>query len=336
MSVFKTIFQGYIKGKHPSEDDTRKALTAILSGDSDDGQIGAFLMGLEMVGVTASDIRIGAELMRANMTAVSIPGSIVDTVGTGGDGLSTYNISTAAAFVCAGAGARVAKHGSRAVSSKSGSSDVLTALGVGLDIPPGRAAMCVEDCGVGFLFAPKHHSAMRHVTAARASLGIRSLFNLLGPMSNPAGAKRQLIGVFDKKWAKPMAEALRDLGSEHVWIVCGSDGLDEITTTGKTFVTELKDGKIKAFTIKPEDFGIPVANIEDLRGGNSEVNAEAVMALLNGREGAYRDIVVLNAAATLLVAGVASDMEDGIVRAKKSIDDGAAYKALAALIRNTH
>lgn len=336
MSVFKTIFQGYIKGEHPSPEDTRAALKSILSGNSDDGQIGAFLMGLEMVGVTADDIRAGAELLRENMTRVSIPGRIVDTVGTGGDGLATYNISTAAAFVCAGAGAKVAKHGSRAVSSKSGSSDVLAALGVGLDVSPDRAANCVEDCGVGFLFAPKHHSAMRHVTAARASLGIRSLFNLLGPMSNPAGAKRQLIGVFDKKWSKPMAEALRDLGSEHVWIVHGSDGLDEITTTGKTFVTELKDGKIKSFTITPEDFGIPVAKIENLRGGNSEVNAEAVMALLNGKQSAYRDIVVLNAAATLLVAGVASDMEDGIARAVKSIDDGAAYKSLAALIRNTH
>ncbi len=336
MSVFKTIFAGFIKGEHPTPEDTRAALTAILSGNSDDGQIGAFLMGLEMVGVTADDIRIGAELLRANMTAVSIPGRIVDTVGTGGDGLATYNISTAAAFVCAGAGAKVAKHGSRAVSSKSGSSDVLTALGVGLDIPPGRAAMCVEDCGVGFLFAPKHHSAMRHVASARASLGMRTLFNLLGPMSNPAGAKRQLIGVFDKKWSKPMAEALRDLGSEHVWIVHGHDGLDEITTTGKTYVTELKDGKIKSFTIKPEDFGIPKAKIEDLRGGNSEVNAEAIMAILNGREGAYRDIVILNAAATLLVGGLVDTMEDGIERAKKSIDDGAAYKALAALIRATH
>lgn len=336
MSVFKTIFAGYIKGEHPSANDTRAALSAILAGDSDDAQIGAFLMGLEMVGVTSEDIRIGAELLRDNMVKVSVQGRIVDTVGTGGDGLSTYNISTAAAFVCAGAGALVAKHGSRAVSSKSGSSDVLAALGVGLDIPPGRAAMCVEDCGVGFLFAPKHHSAMKYVGSARASLGMRTLFNLLGPLCNPAGAKRMLLGVFDKKWSKPMAEALRDLGAEHVWIVHGSDGLDEITTTGKTSVTELKDGKIRSFTINPQDYGIPKAKIEDLRGGNSEVNAEAIMALLNGRPGAYRDIVVLNSAATLLVAGVADSIEDGIVRANKSIDDGAAYKALSSLIRHTH
>ena len=336
MSVFKTIFQGFIKGEHPSEEHMEAALGLIFEGKSDDGQIAAFLLGLETVGVTSSDIRIGAQMLRKHMVPVNIDGPIVDTVGTGGDGLSTYNISTAAAFVCAGAGALVAKHGNRAVSSKSGSSDVLAALGVELDISATRAAMCVEECGVGFLFAPKHHGAMRHVGPARAALGLRTLFNLLGPLSNPASAKRQLIGVYDKKWCRPMAEALRDLGAEHAWIVHGSDGLDEITTTGKTSVTQLKDGKITKFTLNPKDYGITKASLEDLRGGSSDHDAEAMMALLHGKPGAYRDIVLINSAATLLVAGVVDTLEDGLVKAAASIDDGSAYKALAALIRHTH
>lgn len=336
MSVFKTIFQNFIAGEHPSNENMEEALTKIFAGQSNDGQIAAFLLGLETVGVTADDIRIGAQMLRKHMTAVNIEGEIVDTVGTGGDGLSTFNISTASAFVCAGAGARVAKHGNRAVSSKSGSSDVLSALGVELDITPTRAAMCVEECGVGFLFAPKHHSAMRHVGPARAALGIRTLFNLLGPLSNPAGAKRQLIGVYDKKWRRPMAEALRDLGAEHVWIVHGSDGLDEITTTGKTFVTELKDGKIKNFTLSPEDYGIAKASLDDLKGGDASKNAESLIGLLQGKPGAYRDIVLLNSAATLLVAGLVNTMEDGIEMAAKSIDSEAAYNSLSSLIRLTH
>jgi len=336
MNIFKTIFQDFIAGEHPSNENMESALSSIFAGNSNDGQIAAFLLGLETVGVTADDIRIGAQMLRKHMTPVNIKGAIVDTVGTGGDGLSTFNISTASAFVCAGAGARVAKHGNRAVSSKSGSSDVLSALGVELDITPTRAAMCVEECGVGFLFAPKHHSAMRHVGPARAALGIRTLFNLLGPLSNPAGATRQLIGVYDKKWRRPMAEALRDLGAEHVWIVHGSDGLDEITTTGKTFVTELKDGKIKNFTLSPEDYGIPKASLDDLKGGDARKNAQSLIGLLQGKSGAYRDIVLLNSAATLLVAGLASTLEDGIKMAEKSIDSEAAYNTLSSLIRLTH
>ncbi len=333
---FKPIFKTLAKGEHPQQEDIHKALSAILAGQAENEQISAFLMGLEIVGITAEDITTGARLLRENMTPVTINADIVDTVGTGGDGHATYNISTTAAFVCAGAGAKVAKHGSRAVSSKSGSSDVLSALGVELDISPTHAGMCVEECGLGFLFAPNHHSAMRHVGKARAALGIRTLFNLLGPLSNPAGAKRQLIGVFDKKWAQPMAEALRDLGSTYVWIVHGEDGLDEITTTGKTFVTELKDNKITAFTISPEDFGIGRASLEDLRGGDREDNAESLAAVLNGKTGPYRDIVLLNAAATLLVAGIAQDMKDGIARAAQSIDSGKAFDALQDLIRLSH
>ncbi len=336
MSLFKAIFEGFARGEHPSAEHMEAALGAILKGECDDAQIAGFLMGLETVGVTTEDITIGAKALRANMTPVTISGNIVDTVGTGGDGHATYNISTAAAFVCAGAGAKVAKHGSRAVSSKSGSSDVLSALGVELSVSPTRAALCVEEAHIGFLFAPNHHSAMAHVAKARASLGIRTLFNLLGPLANPAGANRQLIGVFDRKWSKPMAEALRALGSEHVWVVHGADGLDEITTTGKTYVTELKDGKIKSFTLSPEEFGIARASLEDLRGGNSGQNAESLMALLHGAKGPYRDIVVLNAAATLLVAGIADSMEDGLEKAARSIDSEDAYKALAALIRLTH
>lgn len=333
---FKPIFQSFARGEHPEPEAIQKALSAILAGDAEDAQIAAFLMGLETVGVTVDDIKTGAQLLRDNMMPVTINADIVDTVGTGGDGHATFNISTTAAFVCAGAGAKVAKHGSRAVSSKSGSSDVLTELGVELDISPTRAALCVEECGLGFLFAPNHHSAMRYVGKARASLGIRTLFNLLGPLCNPASAKRQLIGVFDRKWAQPMAEALRDLGSTHVWIVHGEDGLDEITTTGKTFVTELKDSKISAFTLVPEDFGIERTNLEDLRGGNAEANAESLAALLNGMTGPYRDIVLLNAAATLVVAGLADTMTEGMAMATESIDSGKAFNALQDLIRLSH
>lgn len=333
---FKPIFQSFARGEHPTPEDIEKTLSAILAGEADDAQIAAFLIGLETVGVTTGDIKTGASLLRKHMIPVRIKGEIVDTVGTGGDGHASYNISTTAAFVCAGAGAHVAKHGSRAVSSKSGSSDVLSALGVELDISPAKAALCVEECGVGFLFAPNHHSAMRHVGKARAALGIRTLFNLLGPLCNPASAKRQLIGVFDKKWSRPMAEALRDLGSEHVWIVHGEDGLDELTTTGKTYVTELKNGDITAFEVKPEDHGIARANLDDLRGGTSEKNAESLAALLHGAQGPYRDIVVLNAAATLHVAGIANSLDTGIEMAQHSIDSGKAFDALSALIRLTH
>ena len=336
MSVFKPAFQAFAKGQRPTSEQITDVLSAILKGQAEDAQISAFLMGLEMVGVTVDDITTGARLMREAMSGVSIQGDIVDTVGTGGDGLSTFNISTAAAFVCAGAGAKVAKHGSRAVSSKSGSSDVLDALGVELDISPTKAATCVEECGLGFLFAPNHHPAMRHVAKARADMGIRTLFNLLGPLCNPAGAKRQLIGVFDKAWSKPIAQALKELGSTHVWVVHGKDGLDEITTTTSTSVTELKNGKIRSFTIKPEDYGIQRVSLSDLRGGSASANAEALAALLNGKEGPYRDIVLLNAAATLYVGGVASDMHDGMERAKTSIDSGAALNALTDLVRLTH
>ena len=336
MSVFKPAFQAFAKGERPSSEQITAMLSAILKGHAQDAQIAAFLMGLEMVGVTVEDITTGARLMRGAMSGVSIQGDIVDTVGTGGDGLSTFNISTAAGFVCAGAGAKVAKHGSRAVSSKSGSSDVLGALGVELDVSPTQAANCVEECGVGFLFAPNHHPAMRHVAKARAAMGIRTLFNLLGPLCNPAGAKRQLIGVFDKVWSKPIAQALKELGSTHVWVVHGKDGLDEITTTTTTSVTELKNGKIRSFTIKPEDYGIERASLSDLRGGSASANADALAALLNGKSGPYRDIVLLNAAATLYVAGIASDMHNGMERAKKSIDSGEALNALTDLVRLTH
>ena len=309
-----------------------QALETILRGDSNDAQVAALLMGLEVKGITAEDIRVGTSVMRAHMTPVDIPYDIIDIVGTGGTGLHTLSISTATALVCAGAGAKVAKHGNRAASSLTGTADTLSELGVNLSISPEKAAACVEKAGVGFLFAPNHHPAMRHVGPARKALGIRTLFNLLGPMSNPAGAKRMLLGVSDDRFRRPMAEALRDLGAVHIWVVHGHDGLDEITTTGLTSVSEVKDGNVKDFEISPLSYGLDMTTIDTLRGGKPANNAAALTALLNGDASEYRDIVLLNAGAALMIAGIANDIPAGIDMARQSIDGFSARSALAKLV----
>ena len=270
--------------------------------------------------------------MRERMLPVESPPDAVDIVGTGGDGHNTFNVSTAAAIVAAGAGVRVAKHGNRSVSSLSGASDVLTALGVKIDVQPMVIAREIAEAGVGFMWAPMHHPAMKHWAPARAELGIRTIFNLLGPLANPAGVKRQVVGVFNAAWTEPIAEALQNLGSVHAWVVHGADGLDEITTTGPTRVTELKDGNIHTFEVRPSDAGLPPATLEDLKGGDATVNAAAIRQLLVGEQGPFRDIVLLNAGAALIVAGKARDLREGAEKAARAIDDGSAGRALDKLV----
>jgi len=306
-------------------------LRAILRGEKSDDAIKGFLIGLNEAGLTSEQVRIGVEIMRENMTSANIPNAI-DIVGTGGTGLHTLSISTASALVCAGAGARVAKHGNRAASSLTGTADTLSELGVNLAITPEKAAECVDKAGVGFLFAPNHHPAMRFVGPARKAIGKRTLFNLLGPMSNPAGTKRMLVGVNNDDWRHLMAQAFAGLGVEHIWVVHGSDGLDEITTTGPTYVSEVKDGTITEFTITPQDFDIKPVTIEDLRGGNPAENALAITGLLGGIESAYRDIVLLNSGAALMLAGMAKNIQRGIDIAYHSIESGRARTALDKLI----
>jgi anthranilate phosphoribosyltransferase len=253
-------------------------------------------------------------------------------VGTGGDASGSYNISTCAAFIVAGAGVPVAKHGNRALSSRSGAADVLGALGVKIDLAPEQISRCIAQAGIGFMFAPAHHPATRHVAPTRVELGTRTIFNLLGPLSNPAGVKRQMVGVFSKQWVEPLAQVLKNLGSERAFVVHGSDGLDEITTTGSTAVASLENGTVKTFDIAPEDVGLSRAKPEALRGGDAEHNAKALMGVLKGERGPYRDVALLNAAAALVVAGKATDLKAGVALAQKSIDSGEAEGSLDRLV----
>lgn len=319
-----------------SRDEAAEAFAIMMSGDASPVQMGALLMGLRLRGETVEEITGAALAMRAKATGVSAPDGAVDTCGTGGDAKGTYNISTCTAFVVAGAGVPVAKHGNKSVSSKSGSADVLAALGVNLDVGPGIVAQAIEEAGVGFMFAPKHHSAMRHVAPVRAELGMRTIFNLLGPLANPAGAKYQVIGVFSPDWLAPLAEVLKILGSERVWVVHGADGLDELTTTGPTLVAELKDGAVNTFEVCPEDADLPLAGPDDLVGGEADENARAIEDVLAGQPSALRDIAVLNAAAALVVAGKAEAIGEGARLAAAAIDNGAARKSLDDLVRITN
>lgn len=333
MSLSPDIFKILAAGDRLKPEILDVALTTILAGESNDAQVAALLLGLEAVGLTATEIRVGTDVMRRHMTPVHIEFDVIDIVGTGGTGLHTLSISTACALVCAGAGAKVAKHGNRAASSLTGTADTLSTLGVNLAINPEKAAECVDKAGVGFLFAPNHHPAMRHVGPARRALGVRTLFNLLGPMSNPAGAKRMLLGVSEDRFRRPMAEALLELGAEHIWVVHGDDGLDEITTTGATNVSEVKGGVVRDFTISPQSYGFELTAIDALRGGPPTENALALTELLGAQHSAYRDIVLLNSGAALMIAGIATDIAAGIDMAAASIDDGKARKALDDLIK---
>ena len=314
-----------------SEDEASAAFETIMEGKATPAEIGAFLMALRVRGETVAEITGGARSMRAHAVKVTAPADAIDLVGTGGDGSHTYNISTAAAIVVAAAGVPVAKHGNKAASSRSGSAEVLRELGVKLEIGPEAIAACIAKAGIGFMFAATHHQAMRHVAPVRAELGIRTVFNLLGPLSNPAGVRRQLVGVYDRRWLIPFAEVLKRLGSEVAWIVHGSDGLDELTTTGPSFVAELRAGHVTEFEVTPVDAGLPEASPAELVGGTPQENAEALRALLAGARTPYRDIVLLNAAAALIVAGRAETLKSGATLAAEAIDSGRAAETAKRL-----
>ncbi len=331
MSDLKHYIAKVADGASLDRAEAENAFSILMCGEATPSQIGAFLMALRVRGETVDEIAGAVSTMRAKMLTVDAPEGAIDIVGTGGDQSGTYNISTASAIVAAAAGAVVAKHGNRALSSKSGAADTLEALGVSLDGGPDVISACIKSAGVGFMFAPAHHSAMRHVGPTRVEMGTRTIFNLLGPLSNPAGVKRQVIGVFDPKWLEPMANVLRDLGSEHVWIVHG-DGMDELTVTGETQVAELRNGAVKLLTITPEEAGLNPHSIDALKGGDAVENARALTAVLAGETGAHRDMVLLNASAGLVVAGLAHSLKDGADQAAAAIDDGRAKATLAKLV----
>lgn len=332
MDEFKPLIAKVATGASLTRAEAVSAFDSMLSGEVTAAQAGAFLMALRVRGETVDEIAGAVTAMREKMLRVEAPDDAVDIVGTGGDGSGSYNVSTLAAIIAAACGVPVAKHGNRAASSKSGAADVLTALGVKVGIDAASVARCIREAGVGFMFAPAHHASMRHVGPVRVEMGTRTIFNLLGPLSNPAGAKRQMIGVFAESWLEPLAHVLKSLGSQHVWLVHGSDGLDEITTTGPTRAIELKDGKIRSFTIEPETIGLARANIDQLKGGDAAHNAQALRAVLYGEKIAYRDIALLNAAAGLVVAGKAGDLAGGLALATNAVDSGAATRTLDKLV----
>jgi anthranilate phosphoribosyltransferase len=270
--------------------------------------------------------------MRSKMLRVKAPADAVDVVGTGGDGSGSVNVSTCASFIVAGTGVPVAKHGNRALSSKSGAADCLAALGIKIDLTPEQVGRCVNEAGIGFMFAPSHHPAMKNVGPTRVELATRTIFNLLGPLSNPAGVRRQMVGVFSRQWVQPLAQVLKNLGSESVWVVHGSDGLDEITLSGPTFVAALENGNIRSFEVTPEDAGLSRAGGDALKGGDAEANAAALRNVLEGKPGAFRDVALLNAAAALIVAGKAKTLKDGVALGTKSLDGGGAMNKLKQLI----
>ena len=332
MSELRTLIGKVAGGQSLSRAEARAAFDVMMSGEATPAQIGGFLMALRVRGETVEEITGAVEVMRAKMLRVEAPDGAIDIVGTGGDGSGSYNVSTASAFVVAAAGVPVAKHGNRALSSRTGAADVLMALGVKIDIGPERIAECVREAGLGFMFAPAHHSAMKHVGPARVELGTRTIFNVLGPLSNPAGVKRQMTGVYMKALVEPIAAALGQLGAERAWVVHGSDGLDEITTTGVSHVAEWTGTEVRLFDVSPPEVGLAVANPEDLKGGDSTRNAEALRGVLDGKPSAYRDTVLMNAGAALVVAGKAASLKEGVERAADAIDTGGARARLDALI----
>jgi anthranilate phosphoribosyltransferase len=336
MNDLKSHIAKVAAGKSLSRAEAESAFDVIMSGSATPAQIGGFLMALRVRGETVEEIAGAVATMRSKMVPVDAPLDAIDIVGTGGDGAHTYNISTASAFVVAGAGVPVAKHGNRAVSSKSGAADVLTALGVNVDIAPEAIGRAIREAGIGFMFAPMHHSAMKHVGPARVELGTRTIFNLLGPLSNPGGVKRQLIGVYSEEWVEPIAQVLAALGSESAWIVYGAGGVDEITTAGPTKVAALKNGRIETFTVDPGSVGLAISPVEAIRGGDAAYNAAALRALLEGEQGAYRDTVLMNAGAALIVAGRAATLAEGVALAAASIDEGRAYERLDRLVAITN
>ena len=333
MESFKPLLGKVAAGATLSRSEAATAFDAMLSGEVTPAQMGGFLMGLRVRGESVEEITGAVEAMRAKMLRVSAPGDAVDVVGTGGDGSGSYNVSTLAAIIVAACGVPVAKHGNRAASSKSGAADTLGALGVKIGIEPAAIERCIKEAGIGFMMAPTHHAAMRHVGPVRVELGTRTIFNLLGPLSNPAGVRRQLIGVFSGAWLEPMAQVLRNLGSERVWITHGGDGLDEMTTTGPTSIVELREGAIRSFEIAPEEVGLKRARSVELKGGDAAHNAEALLGVLEGAENAYRDIALLNAAGALVVADKARTLSEGVELAASALKSGEARRTLAKLVK---
>jgi anthranilate phosphoribosyltransferase len=335
LTAMKEILGRLALGETLAEATAEKAFDIIMSGDATPAQIGAFLMALRLRGETVEEITGAVRAMRSKALMIEAPEGAIDIVGTGGDGTGTFNISTASAFVAAACGVPVAKHGNRALSSKSGAADVLTALGVKIDADMKLVHEAVWEAKLGFLMAPRHHSAMRHVAGPRVELGTRTIFNILGPLSNPAGVKRQLTGVFDPKWVEPMAIVLGRLGTEKAWVMHGQ-GMDELATTGPSTVAELADGKVRLFEVTPEEAGLPRARLEDITGGEPEKNAQAMKELLEGAKSPFRDIVLLNSAAALIVADKAADLKTGAAMAAQALDSGRAKAVLEKLIDITN
>ena len=336
MNEFRRLIGEVANGRSLSVDEARTAFDIMMSGDATPSQMGGFLMALRVRGETVDEITGGVMTMRAKMHTIKAPANAIDVVGTGGDAKGTWNVSTATAFVVAACGVPVAKHGNRALSSKTGTADVQTALGVNIDCDFALIEQSIREANIGFMMAPRHHGAMRHVGPTRVELGTRTIFNLLGPLSNPAGTKRQLTGVFAREWVVPMAEVMNNLGAERVWIVHGSDGTDEMTTAGPTYVAELKDGKVDTFEVTPEDAGIARAKPEDLLGADPETNAAALKGVLQGEPGAFRDIVLYNSAAALMIADKVGDLKAGVAMAMDALDSGNAQQHLDKLVAITN
>ena len=329
---FKALIAKVATGATLSREEAAGAFDRMMSGEATPSQMGGLLMALRVRGETVEEITGAVTTMRAKMLGVKAPPDAVDVVGTGGDASGSFNISTCAAFIVAGAGVPVAKHGNRALSSRSGAADVLQALGVKIELTADQVGACIRDAGIGFMFAPAHHPAMKNVGPTRVELGTRTICNLLGPLSNPARVKRQMIGTFSKQWVEPMAQVLKNLGAESIWVVHGSDGLDEITTAGPTTVAALENGKIRTFEVGPEDAGLSRSKSEALRGGDAEHNAKALLDVLKCKRSPFRDVAILNAAAALVVAGKAKDLKQGAMIAAKSIESGEAEGRLDRLI----
>jgi anthranilate phosphoribosyltransferase len=332
MHDLKSIIGKVATGATLSREEAASAFDSMMSGEATPSQMGGLLMALRVRGETVDEITGAVSAMRAKMLRVDAPADAIDVVGTGGDGSGSVNVSTCAAFIVAGAGVPVAKHGNRNLSSRSGAADVLSALGVKLDIKPDLVGRCVNEAGIGFMFAPAHHPAMKNVGPTRIELATRTIFNLLGPLSNPAGVRRQMVGVFSRQWVLPLAQVLKNLGSESVWVVHGSDGLDEITLTGPTFVAALENGTIRSFEVRPEDADLPSCGGEALRGGDAAANAVALQSVLDGMPSPYRDIALLNAAAALIVSGRADTLNEGVAIGRHALDSGAAAAKLKHLI----
>ncbi len=328
----QAAIRSVIEKQDLSGEQMRQVMRIIMTGKATEAQIGGFLIGLRMKGETVDEIAAAAAVMRELATGVKVSGEhVVDIVGTGGDGSNTFNISTASTFVVAAAGGTVAKHGNRSVSSKSGAADLLEAAGVNLDITPEQVAQCIEQVGVGFMFAPKHHSAMKHAIGPRKEMGVRTIFNILGPLTNPAGVQNQLLGVFSDELVEPLAQVLKQLSGNHVLVVHSEDGMDEISIGAPTLVAELKDGNVNTYTVQPEDFGLPRADIAELAVDGPEQSLSKIQGVLAGERGAARDIVLLNAGAAIYAADLSESLAAGVKRAAEVIDDGSAAVKLEAL-----